>query len=372
MSNQTSSDRREAGGLDKRLSAYLAALGGGATVLSSSVDAAVVGNSATQLFGVNGVVSIDFNADGQTDFQIDHDRYNLNGTDLDYLQIDKNDINSETNPLAFDPSPGMTLTSTPFADGSSPRNDANESAYVIAGPQGSYPAALTQGTLIGSGSSFDFQEGDNVFGTGDWIRANRLIDEDATQIDQVHGGRPADGVYLPTNGPNFTGLGGEVRYLGLKMDLNGTAVNSGDPFSYGWVGIRIDNEAEATGAVVGYGYETVPGAGILAGDTGPFTANADFNDDGEVDGADFLIWQRQVNTSVTAGTGGDGTGDGQVTQADLDLWKGEYGSATAASIGAAAPVPEPSSLLMSGLAGAMLLVFCIVSRKIRRTAAHCR
>jgi hypothetical protein len=54
-------------------------------------------------------------------------------------------------------------------------------------------------------------------------------------------------------------LGGQVRYLGLKMDLNNT-----NAFNYGWVGIRIDNEADATGAVVGYAYENT-GAPIQAG-----------------------------------------------------------------------------------------------------------
>jgi hypothetical protein len=145
-------------------------------------------------------------------------------------------------------------------DGATPRNDADVAAYVIAGPQGSYPAALTAGTQIGPASTFDFQESANFQSGGKDIRANRLIDEDATQIDQVLGGQPASGVQVPFSGPNFTGLGGEVRYLGLKMDLNNT-----DQFTYGWVGIRIDNEADATGAVVGYAYETTPNTPIAAG-----------------------------------------------------------------------------------------------------------
>ena len=90
--------------------------------------------------------------------------------------------------------------------------------------------------------------------------ANRLIDEDATQIDQVMGGQPASGVYLPTNGPNFVGLGGQVKYLGLQMELNDNS-----NFNYGWIGIRITNEADATGEVVGYAYETTPNIGIAAG-----------------------------------------------------------------------------------------------------------
>jgi hypothetical protein len=246
---------------DSRLAGYLAAAG--ATVAAASTaKAAIVANTTLQPFGVNGVANIDFNSDGQTDFQIDHDRVTLpgGGPTLDYLQVDKNDINGESNPLAFDPGPGATFQATPFSDGATPRNDANNSAYVITGPQGSYPAALTAGTLIGPASTFDWQETDNFAGSGKWIRANRLIDEDQTQIDQVLGGRPASGVQVPFSGPNFTGLNGDVRYLGLKMELN----NSGTT-NYGWVGIRINNEADATGAVVGYAYQTLPDTPIAAG-----------------------------------------------------------------------------------------------------------
>jgi hypothetical protein len=248
--------------LEARLAGYLAAASAG-MAMASSAKAAVVGNTTVQPFGVNQDVNIDFNQDGQTDFQIDHDRVTLpgGGPTLDYLQIDKNDVNGAANPLAFDPGPNASFQATPFADGATPRNDANNDGYVInPNQQGSYPAALAAGTPIGPLSSFDWQETDNFQSSGKWIRANRFIDEDATQIDQVLGGRPASGVQVPFNGPNFTSLGGQVRYLGLKMELNNTGVTN-----YGWVGIRIDNEADATGAVVGYAYQTLPNLPIVAG-----------------------------------------------------------------------------------------------------------
>jgi hypothetical protein len=248
--------------LDARLAAYLASAGALGAATASEAEAVVVGNSTVQPFGVNGVVNIDFNMDGQNDFQVDHDRVdltNMGGGVLDYLQIDKNDINGEANPLVFDPIAGNQAAT--FPPNMTTPNDANESAYVInPNMQGSYPAALTLGTPIGPTSSFDWQESNNFQSGGKWIRANRLMDEDATQIDQILGGRPASGVQVPFNGPNFDALGGEVRYLGLKMDLNNTNL-----FNYGWVGVRITNEADATGEVVGWAYQTVPGAPILAG-----------------------------------------------------------------------------------------------------------
>lgn len=262
--NHISRAAETAGRLDGRLAAYLSAAGAMGAALASEAQAVVVVNNSVQPFGINSEINIDFNSDGQTDFQIDHDRVTLpsGGPTLDYLQIDKNDINGESNPLAFDPGPDLTFQATTFPPGATTPNDANESAYVINGLQGSYPAALTLGTPIGPASTFDFQEGGNFQGSGKDIRANRLIDEDATQIDQVLGGQPLSGVQVPFGNPNgnFLGLGGEVRYLGLKMDLNNT-----NQFNYGWIGIRITNQEDATGEVVGWGYQTDPGQKIGAG-----------------------------------------------------------------------------------------------------------
>ena len=54
----------------------------------------IVSNTTVQPFGVNGAVPIDFNSDGQIDFEIDHDRIDLGGGNIvDFLQLDKNDTN---------------------------------------------------------------------------------------------------------------------------------------------------------------------------------------------------------------------------------------------------------------------------------------
>src|SRR6478752_3608246 len=158
--------------LNRKVGAYLAAAG--ALGAASEAKAIVVGNNTVQPFGINGAVNIDFNQDGQTDFQIDHDRVTLpsGGPTLDYLQIDKNDINGQSNPLAFDPGPDCCFQATPFSDGATARNNANNAAYVInPNVQGSYPAALSAGTSIGPLSAFDFQESANFQGGGKWIRA---------------------------------------------------------------------------------------------------------------------------------------------------------------------------------------------------------
>jgi hypothetical protein len=60
----------------------------------------------------------------------------------------------------------------------------------------------------------------------------------------------------------------------------------------------------------------------------------DFNHDGKVDGADFVVWQRGLGTTYTS--------------ADLATWKANYGQGSA--VGAAAAVPEPAAAVLACLA----------------------
>jgi hypothetical protein len=74
--------------------------------------------------------------------------------------------------------------------------------------------------------------------------------------------------------------------------------------------------------------------------------NADFDADGDVDGNDFLRWQRGVGTDA-GGTlaQGDANGDGAINGADLGIWRDQFGSGAGQSVAAAA-VPEPGALVL--------------------------
>jgi hypothetical protein len=86
---------------------------------------------------------------------------------------------------------------------------------------------------------------------------------------------------------------------------------------------------------------------------------ADFDANGIVDGADFLIWQRHLG-GVGSRTHGDADGDGNVTASDLVIWKEAFG----ASSGLAASVPEPSVTLA--------LPFIVVAAVRKRRAGDLR
>jgi hypothetical protein len=87
--------------------------------------------------------------------------------------------------------------------------------------------------------------------------------------------------------------------------------------------------------------------GLVKYVTGGAVNDADFDNDADVDGNDFLIWQRGVGVGNNNATG-DANNSGTVDGADLAVWRGEFGPA---SVAAAAAVPEPSGLAMLGIAG---------------------
>jgi hypothetical protein len=75
------------------------------------------------------------------------------------------------------------------------------------------------------------------------------------------------------------------------------------------------------------------------------TDDADFDNDNDVDGNDFLIWQRGVGIG-NSNAAGDADGSGTVDGGDLAVWRSQFGAASAAAVGA---IPEPASLLLVGL-----------------------
>ncbi len=76
--------------------------------------------------------------------------------------------------------------------------------------------------------------------------------------------------------------------------------------------------------------------------------DADFNGDGNVDGEDFLTWQRNLGIG-TLFSEGDAEHNGDVAAGDLGVWAAQFGQVAALS--ASTTVPEPSGLLIvaSGL-----------------------
>ncbi len=74
-------------------------------------------------------------------------------------------------------------------------------------------------------------------------------------------------------------------------------------------------------------------------------SDADFDQDGDVDGEDFLAWQRGLGTGTTLADG-DANGDGQVDAEDLTIWHTKFAGNVLAAQQSFALVPEPNSILL--------------------------
>ena len=98
--------------------------------------------------------------------------------------------------------------------------------------------------------------------------------------------------------------------------------------------LNAGNNAEVLAGVTtdqrGTGFARIVG-GIV--DIGAFESqtlvpSADFDTDGDVDGADFLAWQRGFGTASPTPSEGDADFDADVDAADLGIWQTNFGSRT--------------------------------------------
>lgn len=81
----------------------------------------------------------------------------------------------------------------------------------------------------------------------------------------------------------------------------------------------------------------------------------DYDYDLDVDGADFLLWQRDYGSIINLAA--DGNGNQVVDDADLEVWKTAFGPGAESIIAA---VPEPSSLALLATAA---LGLCVRKRR---------
>jgi hypothetical protein len=56
---------------------------------------------------------------------------------------------------------------------------------------------------------------------------------------------------------------------------------------------------------------------------------ADFNEDGQVDAADYVVWRKRLGQIVPGGSAADANEDGVINGTDYDLWRGSFGRSTA-------------------------------------------
>lgn len=150
--------------------------------------------------------------------------------------------------------------------------------------------------------------------------------------------------YNPTSQPFFDQEGGRFIYFEGTYANTFSGNNSPTPvYDYNQMMYRLD-------------LATIPALTRLGGD---------YDDDGDVDGADFMVWQRSLGAVVPSGTGADGDGNGRVESFDLAPWKLRFGQ-TAASEGIQAAIPEPATSMLLAIAAVATLRGTLNSRSTSR------
>jgi hypothetical protein len=138
--------------------------------------------------------------------------------------------------------------------------------------------------------------------------------------------------------PNPDGNGSySLTSLSLVSNQSLTPTN-GDSWALSGVGDSLGsfNAAGISGTITVHPGGDLGTPGTLL--TTP-AGDADFDNDSDVDGRDFLIWQRGLGNGTNNLTG-DANGDGIVDAADLAVWKSAFGGQSLAA------VPEPGALAL--------------------------
>ena len=103
----------------------------------------------------------------------------------------------------------------------------------------------------------------------------------------------------------------------------------------------------------------------------PEGLSGDFDRDDDVDGADFLMWQRDLGSSVVSpGDGADASGNQLVDGADLNFWRDGFAAAAISQTASAAVIPEPSTWGLAILLLAPAFHQCRLHRRRREDRSN--
>jgi hypothetical protein len=189
-------------------------------------------------------------------------------------------------------------------------------------------------------------------GIGDGAIYRLPLDEDGIPDITVEGGMITNVINIETLGDNGAhNSGAQVEFDAAgNLYVANSAINTTNPdplltgqlvqvFSPGgnWKAVTNSNGT----------FSLVP-IGPPAGTAG------DYNNDGVVDAADYVVWRKLLGTNTQLQNEGVGVTPGMVTDEDYATWRTNFGMVTPPGAGSSAAVPEPGALMLAMLALAIL------------------
>jgi len=222
-------------------------------------------------------------------------------------------------------------TSDPFFSTPDPSGTVLTAANTANGNTGiGWLYQTDEATGLASLFLVDFGEGGNSKPTAGYWDVIQTIDMSSMASDWYRLALDYD----PATGEVLARFGNQTFNFTTETDQVGTF----------YVGFR----EQSTGPV--QTAEASPPIFDLFVDTAP-TENADFNNDGIVDGSDFLAWQRGFGILGGATSAdGDANADGNVDSQDLAIWQTQFGTSPLTAAAVAIPEPSTAILLLLGCA----------------------
>lgn len=166
---------------------------------------------------------------------------------------------------------------------------------------------------------------------------------------------------------------GTALYHRISLESSGgqniTAKFDGQPIGAAWPGIAV-TAVHPNIIQFGNSNQALAARGTMAFhevtfEVGPIVdLPADADGDADVDGADFLAWQRTLSSRTQLAA--DANGDGMVNGADLPAWRQQFGSHSTA-IGSGQSAPEPTSATLAFAASLALPCVRIATTRCERS-----
>jgi probable HAF family extracellular repeat protein len=188
--------------------------------------------------------------------------------------------------------------------------------FLAPGTYSGATAVSGDGSVIVGGAYGDFD--------GDFQLEARLF-----IWDVIHGMRDLQQLLVNDYGLDLTGWS-SMNVTGISADGRTIVGNGTNPSGYaeGWIATLPASSAPLPG---------------------------DFNDDGTVDSADYVVWRKGLGTTHT--------------QSDFEIWRAHFGQATGSGATATASgstIPEPGSIALAAVGLGVLIAFG------RQRHRHCR
>ena len=170
---------------------------------------------------------------------------------------------------------------------------------------------------------------DNLFGPGGYVGFHAVVG-----TLTINNGNGADTIYAQPNisaalafhGSNPTATPGDTLNLVFAEALNPVFASGGT----GAGGYTFSNRAPLNYTGIETGPTIDPGPALLGS----------YNNDPEVDAADYVLWRKTLGQFVGMYRGADGSGNGVIDQDDFDVWRAHFGETVLGSGSGAVAAPS--------------------------------